>query len=224
VATRLVEQGGRQVIELRPDPAFLASVEGPITIDPAANLTTNGDTYVSSDWPTASYGSSSEMKSGSYNGRNLHRSLVRFPRRAGGGSYGLRGIPKGARVISAAVNLYNHHSWSCQPRTTEVFRVAREWSVSSASWSNQPVVGARYGSAAHAKGYSSACPAGFVGFPITALAQKWVSEEVPNYGVRVQPRDESRRDTFSWRKFRTANYASGSKAPYLVVTYEPSGS
>ncbi|MCA1679332.1 MAG: DNRLRE domain-containing protein [Actinobacteria bacterium] len=73
---------------------------------------------------------------------------------------------------------------SAYPRAA---RRAREWSVSSASWSNQPVVGARYGSVSHAKGYSSACPAGFVGFPITALAQKWVDESVPNYGVRVQP-------------------------------------
>jgi len=223
VETRLLEQGDKQVLELRPDPGFLRSVEGSITIDPSANLTTNGDTYVSSDWPSASYGTSTELKSGSYNGRNLHRSLVRFPRRTGGGSYGLTGIPKGSRVIAAALNLYNHHSWSCRPRTTEVFRVAREWSVSSASWSNQPVVGARYGASVSAKGYNSTCPAGFVGFPITALAQKWVDESVPNYGVRVQPQDEARRDTYSWRKFRSANYSSGARAPFLRVDYEPAG-
>jgi hypothetical protein len=224
VGTRLLKQADRQVLELRPDPRFLRLAEGPVTIDPAANLTTNGDTYVSSDWPTATYGTSTELKSGSYNGRNLHRSLVRFPRRTGGGSYGLSGIPKGARVTAAALNLYNHWSWSCRPRTTEVYRVARGWSVGSASWSNQPVVGARYGSASHAKGYSSACPAGFVGFPITALAQRWVDESVPNHGVRVQPQDEARRDVFSWRKFRSANYSSGARAPFLRVDYEPAGS
>ncbi len=224
VETRLLEQGDRQVLELRPDPGFLRSAEGSVTIDPAANLTTNGDTYVSSDWPSASYGTSPELKSGSYNGRNLHRSLVRFPRRTGGGSYGLSGVPKGSRVTSAALNLYNHWSWSCRPRTTEVYRVAREWSVSSASWSNQPVVGARYGSSLSAKGYSSACPAGFVGFPITALAQRWVDESVPNHGVRVQPQDEARRNVFSWRKFRSANYSSGARAPFLRVDYEPAGS
>ena len=225
VATRLVEEeGGWQVLELRPNRAFLSSVKGPITIDPGANLTTNGDTYVSSDWRTARYGASTELKSGSYNGRNLHRSLVRFPRRAGGGANGLAGVPKGSRVISAAMHLYNYWSWSCQPRTTEVYRVSREWSVSSASWAKQPLVGARYGSASHAKGYNSSCPAGFVGFPITGLAQRWVDESVPNYGVRVQPRDEARRDVYSWRKFRSANYSSGSRAPYLVVTYAAAGS
>ncbi|MDQ4072002.1 MAG: DNRLRE domain-containing protein [Actinomycetota bacterium] len=224
VETRLLEQGGEQAIELRPDPTFVRSVKGPVTIDPAANLTTNGDTYVSSDWPSATYGTSAELKSGSYNARNLHRSLVRFPRRVGGGAYGLRGIPKGSRVTSAAIHLYNHWSWSCQPRVTEVYRVSREWSVGSANWSNQPRVGARYGSASFAKGYSSSCPADFVGFPITALAQHWVDESVPNYGVRLQPKDEASRDVYAWRKFRSANYSSGSRAPYLVVTYEPAGS
>jgi len=53
VATRLSEQDGQQVLELRPDPKFLASVAGPVTIHPGANLTTNSDTYVSSDWPSA---------------------------------------------------------------------------------------------------------------------------------------------------------------------------
>ena len=224
VETRLVQRGGEQVVELRPDHAFVRSVDGPVTIDPAANLTTNGDTYVSSDWPSATYGTSPELKSGSYNGRNLHRSLVRFPRRPGGGAYGLGAVPKGSRVTSAAMHLYNHWSWSNQPRVTEVYRVSREWSVSSASWAKQPVVGARYGSASFAKGYSSASPAGWVGFPITALAQKWVDESVPNYGVRLQPKDEARRDVYSWRKFRSANYSSGSKAPYLVVTYEEAAS
>ena len=224
VETRLTKRGGQQVVELRPNPRFLRSVAGPVTIDPSANLTTNGDTYVSSDWPSATYGSSPELKSGSYNARNLHRSLVRFPRRAGGGAYGLGGIPKGSRVTSATLHLYNHWSWSCQPRTTEVYRVSREWSVGSANWSNQPVVGARYGSVAHAKGYSSSCPAGFVGFPITALAQRWVDESVPNYGIRIQPKDEARRDVYAWRKFRSANYSSGARAPYLVVTYEAAGS
>jgi len=230
VATRLVEAGEEQVLELRPDPAFMASVKGPVTIEPGAadqpafayaDLMTNGDTYVSSDWPSATYGGSTELKSGSYNGRNLHRSLVRFPGRADSAGNGLSGIPRGAHVTSAAMHLYNHWSWSCRPRTTEVYRVSRAWGVNSASWAKQPVVGARYGSASHANGYSSACPADYVGFSITDLAQKWVDQSVPNYGVRVQPKDEARRDTFSWRKFRSANYASGAKAPFLLVEYTP---
>lgn len=224
VATRLTEQGGEPVVELRPDPAFLRSFEGPVTIEPAANLTTNGDTYVSSNWPSASYGGAAELKSGSYNGRNLHRSLVRFPGGDSGARRGLGGIPRDAGVTSAVMQLYNHWSWSCRPRVTEVYRVAREWGVNSASWSNQPVVGARYGAVSHAKGYSSTCPAGLVGFPITELAQKWVSESVPNYGVCVQPQNHATRDTYSWRKFRAANYSGGSRAPYLVVNYESSGS
>jgi len=148
---------------------------------------------------------------------------VRFPRRAGGGNYGLGPVPKGARVISAAMHLYNYWSWSNQPRTTEVYRVSRDWSINSASWRRQPMVGARYGSASSAKGWSSASPVGWVGFPITALAQQWVNESVPNHGVRLQPKDEARRDVYSWRKFRSANYSSGSKAPYLVVTYAAAG-
>ena len=86
------------------------------------------------------------------------------------------------------------------------------------------MVGARYSSASFAKGYSSASPAGWVGFSLTALAQRWVDESVPNYGVRLQPKDEARRDVYAWRKFRSANYSSGARAPYLVVTYEaPAG-
>ena len=224
VATRLVDHGGRQVLELRPDQAFLRSAEGPVTIATLANLTTNADTYVSSDSPSANYGKSTELRSGSYNGRNLHRSLIRFPRRAGDGSNGLDGIPRGARVTSASLGLYNHWSWSCQPRTTVVHRVADSWGVTSATWARQPAVGARYGSSHSAKGYSSACPAGWVGFPITSLAQKWVDNEVPNHGVRIQPQDEARRDTFSWRKFRSGNYASGSRTPFLAIDYEQPGS
>ena len=46
---------------------------------------------------------------------------------------------------------------------------------------------------------------------------------VPNYGVCLQSKDEAKRDVYSWRKFRSANYDSGSKAPYLAVTYESRG-
>ena len=122
------------------------------------------------------------------------------------------------------MHLYNHWSWSAQPRTTEVLRVARDWGVNSASWSTQPAVGARYGSASFANGWSGGPPAAWVAFPIGALAQKWVEESVPNHGVRIQPKDEASRDVYAWRKFRSANYDSASKAPYLVVTYEASGS
>ena len=41
---------------------------------------------------------------------------------------------------------------------------------------------------------SRASPEGWVDFTITAIAQKWVDGSVPNYGVRVQPKDEARRD------------------------------
>ena len=224
VATRLVDHGGSQVLELRPDPTFMRTAEGRVTIAAFANLATNADTYVSSDLPSANYGKSTELRSGSYNGRNLHRSLIRFPRRAGEGSYGLDGIPRGARVKYASLGLYNHWSWSCQPRTTVVHRVAQSWGVTSATWAKQPAVGARYGSSHSAKGYSSACPAGWVGFPLTSLAQKWVDNEVPNHGVRIQPQDEARRDTLSWRKFRSGNHASGAQTPFLVVDYEQPGS
>lgn len=223
VATRLLERGGEQVLELRPDPAFLRSAEGPVTISSLANLSANADTYVSSDSPSANYAKSTDLRSGSYNGRNRHRSLVRFPRREGGGSYGISGIPKGARVTMASMQLYNYHSWSNQPRVTDLYRVAGSWGLTSTTWSRQPTVGARYGSASFAKGWSSASPAGWVSFPITALAQKWVSDEVPNHGVRVQPRDEWRRDVYNWRKFRSGNYGNGLQGPYVVVTYEPAG-
>ena len=102
----------------------------PITIDPtyaSANVTTSFDTYVSKQYPTATYSTATEIRVGTYNGGvDAVRSFLTFPLASFSGK----------QIKSASLSLYEFHSWSCTA-TPFYVRSAYDGTSSTTSWSNQ---------------------------------------------------------------------------------------
>lgn len=208
VAVRITGPAGRQVLEVAPDPGFLAdpAVTYPVTIDPSPNLAATADTFIDSGFPTTSYATDTELKSGTYNGgSNKLRTLMKFD----------SGPISGTHVLSATLKLYELWSWSCTARQVNIYRATSDWST-SVTWNTRPSTnGFLQASANVAKGHDAGCPAGWVNFNLQGLAQAWADGSVPNYGFYVQAASET--DNFGWKKFRS--YNSGSNVPVLTVSY-----
>ncbi|MFC9618888.1 DNRLRE domain-containing protein [Streptomyces sp. NPDC056930] len=100
-------------------------------------------------------------------------------------------------------------------------RITSSWSSSDIAWSDQPSTtptGAVTNTAA--KGYSSDCPAGTMNLDIDAIVKAW-ADGSSTYGLRIAGASET--DSYTWRRFRSANYVSGdgSTEPHLTVAYNP---
>jgi RHS repeat-associated protein len=206
VAYTIVETASGKVVELRPDPAFLADpkVALPIVIDPTASLYSTSDTWVQSD-STVSKFTNVELRAGTFDsGTTKARSLLLFN----------TSTLTGKHIISANLNLYEFHSYSCTAKPVNVYKVTSSWG-SSTIWSNQPTISSTiYGTLNVAKGYSSSCPAGTIVIPVTSLVQEWANGTV-NHGLEIKGGSET--DNLGWKKFNSADASSGD--PYLSVTY-----
>jgi RHS repeat-associated protein len=207
VAVRITGSPPDQVLEVAPDPAFLADpqVTYPVTIDPSPNLAATADTFIDSGFPDSSYSSDPELKSGTYNsGTNKLRTLMKFD----------SSPISGTHVLSATLKLYETWSWSCTARQVNIYRATSDWPL-SVTWNTRPSTnGFLQASANVAKGHDSGCPAGWVNFDLQGLAQAWADGSVPNYGFYVQAASET--DNYGWKKFSSH---SGSNPPVLTVTY-----
>lgn len=204
---------GAQTLVLTPDQDFLSTATYPVTVDPTSTLAVTTDTWVQTPDYTDSQVSSTELKSGTYDGgSDIARSYLKFD------------VSKfaGKHITDTNLALYSYYSSTCSTSGagTQVRRITSSWSSSDVTWSAQPsttTTGAVTSTAA--KGYSSTdCPAGTVNFDIDAIVQAWASGST-NYGLQVRGADES--DSLTWRRFRSANYISGDNSvePHLTVTY-----
>jgi hypothetical protein len=202
VPLQIVQIDAGPALRVAPDPAFFANPDltYPVVIDPSTDLSVNRDTYVSSDFPNQSYGSDTELKSGTYDGGTTKaRSLVLFT-----------AAPiVGTHVLSATLKLYEFHSFSCTASTVNALRVTSSWS--GPTWNNQPSVGAIFSSTSVAKGYSSSCPGGWIslsgggtsGRSMTSLVQGWADGTHTNYGIEI--RADSETSSQGWKKFRSSD-------------------
>ncbi|MEU0949469.1 DNRLRE domain-containing protein [Streptomyces canus] len=214
VATKVeTADDGSQTLVLTPDQGFLATAQYPVTVDPTSTLAVTTDTWVQTPAYTDSQVSSTELKSGTYDGgSDIARSYLKFD------------VSKfaGKHITDTNLALYSYYSSTCSTSGagTQVRRITSSWSSSDVTWGTQPsttTTGAVTSTAA--KGYSSTdCPAGTVNFDIDAIVQAWASGSA-NYGIQVRGADES--DSLTWRRFRSANYVSGDNSvePHLTVTY-----
>lgn len=215
VATHLVRDDSGYSLELVPDPQFLhdPDLAYPVTIDPTPDLSASKDTYVQQDFPTTSYGTDTELKSGTYNGgTDKARSFLRF---------GLSEI-NGTQILSATMRLWENWSYSCDPSAVEVHRLNSSF-TNQTTWNSQPSYGAVYASDSVAKGYSSSCPNGWIelrdggtdGRKLDDLVQGWADGTIDNEGVAVRAANEG--NSNGWKKFNSDN-TSGHQ-PILRVTY-----
>ncbi|MCX4531652.1 DNRLRE domain-containing protein [Streptomyces sp. NBC_01669] len=214
IATTVEQTAEGTTLVLRPSQEFLndPDLTYPVTIDPTTTLAASTDTWVATNYPDSQRGST-ELKAGTYDaGTTKARSFLKFD------------VAKytGTNVLSAELRLHSYWSASCSTASSgvEARRITQGWDPSAVTWGAQPTTtatGAAVSKAAY--GYSSACPANFMRWNVTGIAQAWADGEA-NHGLQIKAVDEG--DSLSWRRFRSANYVDGSQGPTepaLSITY-----
>lgn len=203
----VVDLGSSSRISLEADAGWLldASTVYPVVIDPS--LSTSFDTYVQSNFPTATYGSATELLIGTWNsGTARNRSFINF------NTSSLKDVD----VLSAHLYLWNHHSWSCSSRNWSVH--LSEPATSSTTWNNQPTAYSDYAVTTNAtKGYSSSCAAGWVTANITSMVQFWTTTATTTHGVRLTAGSET--DNFFWKRFASRDWGVSGERPFLSYTF-----
>ncbi|WP_068923689.1 DNRLRE domain-containing protein [Planobispora rosea] len=188
---------------LTPDPAFLddPATAYPVTVDPSLNLGQVFDTFVQQGYSSDQSGTD-ELKLGNNGSGQIARSFI---------TWKTPGIA-GKKITSATLKLWNHHSWSCNARSWEVWSANR--ASSSSRWPG-PAMVAEYASSNQTTGYGSGCADGWVSANVTSLVQHWANQGWTESGMGLRAGDES--DKFAWKRFNSGN--ASSKVPVLSVTY-----
>jgi hypothetical protein len=124
-------------------------------------------------------------------------------------------MTEGRRTIDGAkLYVWEFHSWSCTPRNVSVHRITSSWDGNYIRWSNQPGVAAAETTVNVAKGFSSACAAGWVEFPSLGSVVRHWKDNNNNYGLQIRSPNETDNDW--WKKWRTRE---ASNVPHLDVIY-----
>ncbi|MBG0814278.1 phospholipase A2 [Planomonospora sp. ID82291] len=206
IDTRVATENGRQLLVLKPDPAFLSDpdTQYPVVVDPTTTLGVTTDGFVRSH--IADMANGDYLKVGSSDGGDTkQRSLIKFNVASLAGKH----------VTAAEMRLWTANLWTTDQNGPGVIarRLSANWSTATTHWGQQP--GAYATGAVTVK---SAYDSTWMKFPITTIAQAWAAGS-PNYGVHVVGASET--DIRSARWFHSANYSAGGTAhpPALVVTY-----
>ncbi|WP_405056242.1 DNRLRE domain-containing protein [Kribbella sp. NBC_01505] len=101
------------------------------------------------------------------------------------------------KIIKASMSAFETHSANCTPKGIVLSRVKP---ISPrTTWNNQPAVEADVDSKLEAKGWSSACPAGFVEFDVTASIQATSNANLTSTSFRLRASNET--DKLAWKQF-----------------------
>ncbi|MFI5976301.1 DNRLRE domain-containing protein [Streptomyces sp. NPDC051452] len=204
VKVKVEQKGSGVALRFSADPAFLKDPDTvyPVTVDPALKLADVFDTFVQQGYGT-DQSAATELKLGNNGSSQVARSFLHFPEQP----------YEGKHILSAALNLYETHSWSCTARSWEVWDTAQ--ASTSSRWTNQPKWNKKWASSTATKGYSSACAAGYDSVDITSLVQAWSDNGHVSDALGIRATDES--DPYGWKRFNSSEAVSND--PYLSVTY-----
>jgi len=181
----------------------------PVVIDPSASLSTPyWDTYVKST-SSSDFSLSSELLVG-YEGAAIFRTLITWN----------VSTMKGRDVTWAGMYLYNHHSWSCNPREWRSYDIGGEVVAQARNWGTQPW-SASYGPYVSATtvttGYENGgCYNAWIGINITDSAIRWSDFPSGSNLATVAVRAANEGDVYSWKRFYSSNT---SYDPYVSYTY-----
>ncbi|MGW6564963.1 DNRLRE domain-containing protein [Streptomyces sp. NPDC054975] len=205
VGLKVTQSGGTVDLTLTPDADFLADPETkfPVTVDPAVNIGPSFDTFVQQGY-TTDMSSSTELKLGNNGSGQIARSFLHFP----------MAQITGKQILSAKLNLWEFHSWSCTPSNWEVWdtghaSTSTRWTSTLPSWNN------KWATSTATKGYSSSCGDGWVSQDIKTLAAAWAANGNGSNAMGIKATTET--DPYSWKRFNSGNAASNT--PYVSVTY-----
>ena len=166
----------------------------------------NADTYVRQDRATTNYGTGTTMDARRRNNQ-ARRALV---------SFDLSGIPAGATINSATLELYA----SAVPGTSQTLdahRITASWGETTATWNNQPAY-----DATPAASIAGGTAVGWKTWTVTSLAQAWYASPSTNYGVLVKANLEGGTTTYTYT-FATRENATTGDRPILRVNYTTAG-
>jgi large repetitive protein len=223
VSYALTAVDGRPAVRMTLDAAWLdePSRVFPVTVDPSVEaFDSGGTTYVESP-NDADYSGDSEIDVGTWDGgTNVARSLLNFS--------GVASSLSNDTVLGAQLGVFNSWSYSCSPRSVDVYPVTSSWSVTGDKTYPGPSVGPSVGSKSFATGWVplgstvSPCPASWEGIPLneagTQLINGWTHGTVADDGLAL---GASSSDSYGWKKFTSDNATNGD--PFLSVTYTPYG-
>ncbi|GAA0408143.1 DNRLRE domain-containing protein, partial [Acrocarpospora corrugata] len=217
IATDVVNEGGRQVLVLRPDPAFLAdkATKYPVTVDPTTTLPVLTDAWVSTGGETgADTQSSPSLYAGTLqipaSSRVYDRAYLTFNAAS----------LTAATVSAATLNLYRTEASGCGDASSGIRaqRVTGSWTTGGLTWSSQPATTTTGQVTAND---SATCGApGYMTWNVLPFAQAWASGTANN-GIMLRGADEvqSGRPEYD-RGFHSNETTAGAQyKPSLSVTY-----
>ncbi|MER5427081.1 LamG-like jellyroll fold domain-containing protein [Streptosporangium roseum] len=224
IDTRVVKDQGRQVLVLKPDPAFLndPATRYPVTVDPTTTLTLQSDLVVDNTGAEDTSAASQKLvtkaaRIHSDGHLSYSHSLLKFD----------TGPLAGRSVGSARLDMYADQLVGCRwmgPGGVEAKRVTSAWPVSGVGWSSQPSV-TSFGSSIQLCPSTSSIddngnwiPHRFI-WDITAMAQSWASG-YPNHGIRLSAKGTSDpAQNTSWSVYFHSAERTGGTPPKLTVSY-----
>ncbi|MFH1802529.1 MAG: LamG-like jellyroll fold domain-containing protein [archaeon] len=218
------------LIELNEREILISNFEGStLTLDPLVTLYANEtgkDTVISSRFLNRNYGGADSVYLGwtSAAPGDRIRPLLQFD---------LSGMPSDSSIISADLYIYNNLV-SGGP-IIDIFRINNSWEegIGTPSTNNDEINGTTWNERWYEKDWDelggggdydttimttkTISSTGWVTFDISELAQYWIGDTYPNYGLLLKGKTESGSDNFT--RWYTSDYSTSSKHPYLVVNY-----
>ncbi|WP_144425428.1 polymorphic toxin-type HINT domain-containing protein [Cellulosimicrobium cellulans] len=181
-----------------------ASTTYPLVIDPPMYLASHYlDLYVQSG-TTRDTSADGEIRLGTFDGgATVARSLLKIP----------TAKLAGKQILTAQLELFNFHSYSCNARNWEIWHVADF--TAAARWTAQPAWQTRQITTSATAGYSSSCNDAWTRTDVKN-AVSWAAGRGDAYlslGIRAQ--NES--DSYGWKRFYSVDY--GSYVPAVTGTY-----
>ncbi|MEV0270063.1 LamG-like jellyroll fold domain-containing protein, partial [Hamadaea sp. NPDC050747] len=230
VRYELVQADGAVALKVTADTKWLDDPARvyPVTIDPTADLTVDGDTYVyygndidhSADDDIAV----GTWDAGGHRGKGLLTSTD------------FAATFAGLRITSASLKLFLTWQGSCSAQPFTVHPITEPWSFSTVRYGSVSYTGPAFGSqigTATPTNYSEACAntagnravGSWVTVPLTkATLDGWLNGTLTNNGLGLSA---SQTETTDFKRFTSRNGPSGAVcdghtcAPYLSVTYTP---
>ena len=204
------EQG--LVLQLRPDPTFLADpgVTFPVDIDPSVSLAENQDTWISSTNTNTSYYTSKQLRVGYWSSAptEVLRSYLSFP----------MGSVHGWPIDSATMNMFVIGQNTC-PSLIDFTNVPTSFN-SATTWANRPAADATIYAEPSWANHTCPVPSGgeYVDAPITSLVQHW-SDAASTTGVmRLTAPNESSSGSGQYKEFASGDQPPG-RQPYIATTF-----
>lgn len=222
VNAELSGPAGTQVLELRPDPAFLSAADTvyPVTIDPDVTLTARTAEEITDDNVFGGY--TDTVRVGSDDGNRRFSTFVNFP----------TGSLAGQTVTDAKLRMYQYGAGTCDPRRIEARAALTRW---NGTWAGIDAAGVDTRFATSAS-FNSSGPGGglqcngarYQRIDVTGQVSSWAGNVTAQNGLFLTtPVDRQLNTTFAKRfcsddlPTTGGRCAENAMKPTLEVTYTP---